>query len=369
MQRSFELCLRKSPVVALAGWLAFASVGCGGASGPVDAPDPTWTNGDQALTLTETASPVDGLPAGTRFYSNIKYGTDAQQAFDVFLPAATKPTAAVIWVHGGGFVNGSRTEVYGDQAGRVAELKQALAAGVAWVTLDYRLLAEIGVETEGVRKSLHDSRRALQFMRHYATTLNLDPKRIAMYGGSAGAGTSVWLGFHDDMKQPSNDDVIARQSTRLAAVAALQTQGTYDVLRWAPDILAPEYPFVSNDLLLSVKASVDLLLRFYGLPVALGNDTPQILETLGKPDYAAYRADLDLFELASPDDPPLFMRTTGPDTSPVAMGFDVLHHPLHPKTLLEKATTAGVPTIVADIPAYQIASSVAAMDFLLGYLD
>lgn len=341
-----------------------AATGCGGSSGPNDAPDPTWTDGQSALTLTDGTSPIADLPTGTRFVSDVKYGADAQQEFDIFMPAATSPTPLVIYVHGGGFVGGARADAYTD-AGRIADVKAALAAGSAWVTLDYRLLAQPGVETDGVRKSLRDSRRALQFMRHYAKTFNIDPKRIAMYGGSAGAGTAVWLGFHDDMKQPDNDDVIARQSTRIGAIGALSTQGTYDVLRWAPDIFQPEYMFVSNDLFLSVKASVDLLARFYGVSAAAAADTVLLVETLNNPDYTAYRADLDMFALASPDDPPLFMRTPGPDTSPVAEGFDVLHHPLHPKTLLEKAMAAGVPEITADIPAYQISSNVDVLTFLL----
>ena len=43
---------------------------------------------------------------------------------------------------------------------------------------------------------------AIQFIRHHAKQWKLDPTRIASTGGSAGAGMSLWLGFHDDLADP-----------------------------------------------------------------------------------------------------------------------------------------------------------------------
>jgi len=47
---------------------------------------------------------------------------------------------------------------------------------------------------------MHDCARAIQFLRSKAARWNIDPKRIAATGGSAGAGISLWLGFHDDLE-------------------------------------------------------------------------------------------------------------------------------------------------------------------------
>jgi acetyl esterase/lipase len=52
---------------------------------------------------------------------------------------------------------------------------------------------------------------------------------MASYGGSAGAGISLWLAFHDDLAKPDASDPIARQSTRLVAAGTTNGQSTYDM--------------------------------------------------------------------------------------------------------------------------------------------
>ena len=55
-----------------------------------------------------------------------------------------------------------------------------------------------------------------------------DPNRIVAAGGSAGACTSLWLALHDEMADPTSDDPVARESTRLTAVAVSGAQTTLD---------------------------------------------------------------------------------------------------------------------------------------------
>jgi acetyl esterase/lipase len=73
-----------------------------------------------------------------------------------------------------------------------------------------------------------DSARAVQFLRCKASEWNLDPNRFAAGGGSAGSGISQWLGYHDDLADPTSDDPVARQSTRLSCVFPINMQSTYD---------------------------------------------------------------------------------------------------------------------------------------------
>src|SRR5262249_56204710 len=73
-----------------------------------------------------------------------------------------------------------------------------------------------------------DCARALQFLRHHATKWDLDPRLVASTGGSAGAGTSLWLAFHDDLADPKGDDPVARQSTRLICTVVSNGQSSYD---------------------------------------------------------------------------------------------------------------------------------------------
>ena len=46
--------------------------------------------------------------------------------------------------------------------------------------------------------------RAIQFVRHMAKEWQIDPNRIAATGGSAGAGISAWIAFHDEMANPES---------------------------------------------------------------------------------------------------------------------------------------------------------------------
>ena len=114
-----------------------------------DAPDPTWVSADEPLTPAFTDPPLTGLDPRVRFASSIHYGSDDQQVFDVLLPASDAPTAAVLYFHGGGFVVGSRTDVY---AGSADDVRQLLDAGVAWIGATL-LLSSSGRRARNLRKA------------------------------------------------------------------------------------------------------------------------------------------------------------------------------------------------------------------------
>lgn len=319
---------------------------------------------DEAPVLVFSDPPVTGLPAGVRFAEGVHYGPDEMQVFDVFLPDDAAPTAVVLFIHGGGFVGGSRQNAYD---GGASQLRAVLEAGAAFVSIEYRLLEDAGVETEGVIKSLRDSQRALQFLRHHADVFEIDPDRVGCFGGSAGAGTCLWLGYHPDMAIPGSADPVAHESTRPTVVAVIETQSTYDVVRWAPDVFHDEYAFVTNELLLTQAPLRAMLVRFYGLPGALLDDPDALEAELDTLAYRAYRAEVDMFGLVTSDDPPSYFRNSGEDESPISPGADLLHHPLHALTLYERAMAAGA-DVEADIPAYDVTSDEEAIDFILARL-
>jgi acetyl esterase/lipase len=108
------------------------------------------------------------------------------------------------------------------------------------VAINYRLIPQANAEgiKPPVKAPLHDAARALQFVRSKAKEWNIDPERIGAAGGSAGACTSLWLAYHDDLADPTSDDPIARESTRLwcAAVRAPQTSlDPRQMKEWTPN--------------------------------------------------------------------------------------------------------------------------------------
>ncbi len=156
----------------------------------------------------------------TATHPDVRYGEHERNVFDLYLATSENPTPLVIYIHGGGFRAG-------DKKGVSAKLVRLLnAAGVSVASLNYPL-----TDTEHFPRQMHDPARAVQFLRHRAGKWNLDPERFGATGGSAGAGISLWLGFHDDLAEPSNGDPVARQSTRLTAMAVSGAQISYDP-RW-----------------------------------------------------------------------------------------------------------------------------------------
>ena len=94
-----------------------------------------------------------------------------------------------------------------------------------------------------------DAALALQTVRSKAAEWNIDKLRIGASGGSAGACSSLWLAFHDDMADPKSSDPIARESTRLYTAAVNGPQTTLDpkqMREWTPNSKYGGHAFSKN---------------------------------------------------------------------------------------------------------------------------
>jgi acetyl esterase/lipase len=162
--------------------------------------------------------------------TNVAYGSHPRQVLDFYPAKSDKPTPVVLYIHGGGWQGGDKR----------TNPKGFLGKGISVVAINYRYVKN-GVQEKvkpPVKAPLHDAARALQFVRSKAAEWNLDKKRIGATGGSAGACTSLWLSFHDDMADPDSDDPIARESTRLYCAAVNGAQVSLDpkeLREWMPN--------------------------------------------------------------------------------------------------------------------------------------
>lgn len=262
------------------------------------------------------------VPTTNRYASNVAYGSSNNSAFDIIMPKGPAPAPLIIFIHGGGFTSGDKSIFYKKFA---SETEKLLNAGFGVATINYRFIQD---GPDGVMNSLDDSRRCLQFIRYHASELGVDKDRIGLVGTSAGAGTSLWLAVHDDMADPGSTDPVARESTRVQAVAAMNPQSTYDMLAW-DDIFGPTY---------NTRPSQDPrfqqeIVRFYGI---------SSFDQVHDPAMVAERANLDIPRLIDKSDPPMWLNCDKPNVPPSKKGI-LLHHPLHVKTLADAATKAGVP--------------------------
>ncbi|MBB5034719.1 alpha/beta hydrolase [Prosthecobacter vanneervenii] len=164
--------------------------------------------------------------------ANVPYGAHERQVLDFYKADAVKPTPLLFFIHGGGWVAGDKS--------KVGELEACLKAGISVVSINYRYSwqAQLAGVMPPVQWPLEDAARALQFVRSKAGEWNIDKQRIGASGGSAGACSSLYLAFHDDMADPKSSDPIARESTRLwcAAVSGAQTSLDPKQLKeWTPN--------------------------------------------------------------------------------------------------------------------------------------
>jgi acetyl esterase/lipase len=104
---------------------------------------------------------------------------------DVFATPATAPRPAVVWIHGGGLINGHREQV----SNQVRDF--ARANGFVLVSLDYRLAPE--TKLPAILSDLEDAFRWLR--SDGARQFQIDPQRIAVTGGSAGGFMTLAAGF------------------------------------------------------------------------------------------------------------------------------------------------------------------------------
>ncbi len=176
----------------------------------------------------KAATPVPG-PQPTM--ANVAYGTHPKQVLDFYKAESATPTPVVFYIHGGGWQGGSKDRV---------AVANYLRAGISVVSVEYRFIkeAEAASIQPPVKAPLEDAARALQFVRSKAADWNIDKTRIGATGGSAGACSSLWLAFHNDMANPKSTDPIARESTRLTCAAVSGAQTTLDpqqMKEWTPN--------------------------------------------------------------------------------------------------------------------------------------
>src|SRR5262249_45805348 len=149
-------------------------------------------------------------------HGDVHYGPHARNLLDFWRAESDHPTPVLVSIHGGGFLGGNKSV-------SPQLLKQCLDSGISVAAITYRFSNQAIAPAQ-----FQDAARAIQFIRSKAQEWNIDAKRMAATGGSAGAGLSLWLGFHDDMADPKNADPVLRQSTRLTCMVVSDGQTSYD---------------------------------------------------------------------------------------------------------------------------------------------
>lgn len=290
--------------------LCLAAVGVlAGTSKPAESPAQARRN--QQRDARGQRQPV---PAPRPTHLDEKYGAHPKQAFDLYLVDSEAPAPLFIWIHGGGFRGGDKRAVNPQMVQRFHE------HGVSFASMNYRL-TDVGPYP----MQMLDAARGLQTIRHRAKQYNIDPKRIACGGGSAGAGISMWLLYHDDLADPNSDDPVARQSTRITCAVSIAGQTSYD-----PRTIRR---------LFGTDQVHEALIQLYRME----DD-----KDLNRPELVRLFEDASIVNHATPDDPPLYLyypqaNEPLPANSP---GNRHIHHPRFGSFLKEKTDKLGLEVVL-----------------------
>jgi hypothetical protein len=209
--------------------------------------------------------------------ADVSYGPHPHQLLDIYVPLQSQePCPVLIW-YGGVF----------KESKHAVDLGKFFPSHIAVVAVETRSLAD-GMQEKvpaPVSYVMDDAVRAVQFIRHNAAKWNLDPKRIAVGGGSQGTLPALYVGCSGEHANPASGDPVERESSKVVCVAAYRSQPSIDPKRmqeWVPGVAwgAPalgvsfEDSLKRRDELLPIiqKWSPDALLNKDAAPIYFENE-------------------------------------------------------------------------------------------------
>jgi acetyl esterase/lipase len=228
---------------------------------------------------------------------DVVYGSHERLKLDLWKAKSEQPTPILVFFHGGG---GDKLMYRGSRL-----LEFCLKNGVSAAAVNFRPNNQFPFPIP-----MQDAGRAIQFLRYKSPEFNIDPKRVAATGTSLGANVSTWLAYHDNIADPTSDDSVLRESSRLSFVIAGAGQTFNDMELYRQRV----YP--------------------YDLP----DRSPQLSREKARELSAIYHV--------TKDDPPIFM-TYGIALQELPLAKDtprgdLIHNPAFGLLLKEKLDEVGI---------------------------
>ena len=170
--------------------------------------------------LAQDALKKSVLPEGVRVERDVVYAeVDGGRGLklDLYLPAvpSTAPEPVIVWVHGGGWNQGSKDKCPG---------AWLAAEGYAVASIEYRL------STEAIWPAQRDDCwAAVRWLRSHAAEYGLDGDHIAAWGGSAGGHLVALMGT---LPRPEGEGISS------AVQAVCDWYGPSDLLTMPPNVIS-----------------------------------------------------------------------------------------------------------------------------------
>jgi acetyl esterase/lipase len=176
-------------------------------------PTPRWCLSALALLLSASLCELPGQddrrpdPRGATVHRDLAYGPHGERnKLDLYLPKDAKgPVPLIIWIHGGGWANGSK--------GRGGPALALLPKGYAVASINYRLSGQAIFPAQ-----IEDCKAAVRFLRANAKKYGLDPDHFGAWGSSAGGHLVALLGTSGGVKELEGKGGHPDVSSRVQAV-------------------------------------------------------------------------------------------------------------------------------------------------------
>ncbi|WP_456697804.1 alpha/beta hydrolase fold domain-containing protein [Aeromicrobium sp. P5_D10] len=158
---------------------------------------------------------------------DIAYGSDERETLDVWFPrdlAAREALPAIVWVHGGGWIGGSKADI--------APYIQILAGkGFTTIGVNYSLAPD-----QEFPRQIQQLNAALGYVTQHAEELHVDPSQIVLAGDSGGAHIAAKLaaGVTDSTAAEALDLMPAVQPEQLAGL--ILACGAFDLGALVDDV-------------------------------------------------------------------------------------------------------------------------------------
>ena len=142
---------------------------------------------------------------------DVQYGTAGDRALklDVIRPkeASAAPRPAIVWIHGGGWRGGDKSS----GARRLAAF--AASGNYVCFSVGYRLSGEATWPAQ-----IHDCKAAIRWIKANASKHGVDPKRVGVWGSSAGGHLVSLLGTSGGVKDLEGANGSSDASSTVACV-------------------------------------------------------------------------------------------------------------------------------------------------------
>lgn len=269
-------------------------------SGTGTADPPMFGQGFLSAGQPVTGIQPEGMQAADTSWIKVKHldlayaSRSAAQKLDLYLPnEGSGPFPLIIEFHPGGFMAGGKSMGIGP-------MLEGLKRGYAVASVGYRLSGEAPFPA-----AVNDAKGAVRFLRASAGRYNLDPRRFAAWGSSAGGNLAAMVAVS------ANDPYLADPS--------LGNAGVSDAVQAAVDWYGP----------LDFSA-MDEQFKSLGISGAMGPtssptspESKYLGKTVGTPEAGDLARKADPGTYISADDPPMFIQHGSADRNvPITQSRD-----------------------------------------------